>query len=115
VNVDGRLYGEHAVIWCWCTGDWPAGLIDHRNGVRSDNRIDNLRDATRRINQQNLRRARSDNKTGLLGVTVARDGTPQAHIRINGRQTYLGRFPTQEAAHAAYLNAKRDCHEGCTL
>jgi len=115
VNVDGRMYGEHVVIWCLVHGSWPAGLIDHRNGVRDDNRIDNLRDGSRRLNQENMRRPRSDNKSGFLGVTYASDGAPQAHIRINGRQKYLGRFATEAEAHEAYVAAKRRHHEGCTL
>lgn len=115
VNVDGFMYGEHVVIWCLCTGAWPTGLIDHRNTVRDDNRWGNLRDGSRQLNQENLRHARADNALGVLGVIAAKNGKFKAHIRIAGRQTCLDTFETTEAAHAAYVAAKRQHHAGCTL
>jgi len=66
------------------------------------------------VNLQNIRRARSDNRSGLLGV--ARDKTGfRAVIKVAGKQKYLGTFPTPELAHSAYLSAKRLLHEGNTL
>lgn len=114
VRVDGRICMEHAVIHAMHTGAWPSGLIDHRNTQRTDNMPSNLRDVTRRINQQNLRRARVDSKTGVLGVIQVGERFA-AHIRIDGRQTRIGTFDTAEQAGAAYVEAKRLNHEGCTL
>lgn len=79
-----------------------------------DNRWDNLREATRTLNQENVRRARRDNSTGFLGVRRMKSNF-QANIRVGGRSKNLGTYPTPEQAHAAYVEAKRRLHPGNTL
>ena len=115
VRVDGVVLYEHIVVWAMTRGKWPSGLIDHRHGTRDDNREDGLRDGPRRFNQENQRRARSDNKLGVLGVCQVPSGKFAASIRVDGRQRRLGTFSSAEDAHAAYVAAKRMFHEGCTL
>jgi len=114
ISLHGRQYKAHRLAWLYMTGSWPEEEIDHKNGKRADNRWSNLRLATRSLNKQNMRKARSDNQVGLLGVSPNRKNF-QAEIRLNGRGYYLGTFRTPEAAHAAYLRAKRVLHSGCTI
>ena len=114
IVVCGRLYQSHRLAWLYVYGRWPAHEIDHINGIRTDNRIENLRDVIPSTNKQNQRNANSNNKLGLLGVTRRSQGF-HAQIRINGKCTYLGTFPTGEQAHAAYLDAKRKNHSGYML
>lgn len=114
IRTLGGLHLAHRLAWLFVHGAWPAGQIDHINGRRDDNRLSNLRDVSRSVNLQNQRRARSDNSAGLLGVKRARKGF-EARINANGRYLHLGTFETPAAAHAAYLAAKRQHHEGCTL
>lgn len=114
VKIDGGVYYAHRVIWLMQTGEWPANHVDHKNGVRKDNRWCNLRDVTCSVNSQNQRHARADSKTGMFGVTVSKRRF-RARIKLNGERFDLGSFPTQEAAHEAYLAAKRTLHEGCTI
>lgn len=117
VFLDGRAYKAHRLIWLYCKGEWPSDDIDHINGLRADNRIGNLRPATRSMNQENLRYARGDTASGVLGVSPTdRQLKPwRASIRIKGRSVHLGRFATKEEAESAYLAAKRKLHEGCTI
>lgn len=115
IRCHGRLYLAHRLAWMLTYGGWPLGDIDHINGDRADNRIANLRDVTRSINQQNLKRARRDNQTGLLGVKKTRCDSFEARINLGGRYIHIGTFPTAEAAHNAYLTTKRDHHQGCTI
>jgi HNH endonuclease len=111
IVVNGRSHRAHRLAWLYMTGAWPREQIDHRNGVRSDNRWDNLRDATQSVNQQNRTRAMRTNGTGLLGAF--RNGDLFcSKIRIDGKQRYLGTFRTAEAAHQVYMAAKRQLHEG---
>ena len=115
VEVGGRAISAHRIVWLMHHGQWPAGEIDHRNGIRHDNRIANLRDVVRETNAQNRRAATTGSRTGLLGVTVHKNGEFRARIRAHGRLHSLGLFDSAEAAHAAYVVAKRKLHAGCTI
>lgn len=117
IKINKKRYLAHRLAWLHANGSWPINCIDHINGDPSDNRIANLRDIPALVNSQNLRRAHADNRScGLLGASWhSRAARWQAHIRLDGKGRYLGLFDTAEAAHAAYLAAKRQHHEGCTL
>lgn len=114
VKLDGRTYSGHRLAWLYMHGDWPALELDHRSGIPGENRILNLRDVTHAVNMQNVKRARRHSKTGVLGVVI-KMGAPYAQISINGRTRTLGRYESIEAAHEAYLKAKRELHPGNTL
>lgn len=113
VVVDGTRLWLHRVVWAMHHQQWPEGEIDHINGIRHDNRIENLRCVSPAINQQNQRAARN-NAVGLLGVVMKR-GKFSARIKTAGRTRYLGSFDDAETAHAAYVEAKRVLHPGCTI
>lgn len=116
VKVLGKTISAHRAAWAVHYGAFPQGEIDHINGDEADNRIVNMRDASKSINQQNKRRPRVDNKTGLLGVSWHERGKKwRAQITVRGTRIYLGLFSTPEAAHEAYLAAKRKLHPGCTI
>ena len=110
IMIDGRLYRAHRLAWLYVYGKWPADLIDHINGLRDDNRIVNLREATAAENQQN-RTANANNASGFMGVYWhKRDCKWRSHIKIEGRVKHLGCFDTPETASAAYLDAKAELH-----
>lgn len=115
--VDGASVLAHRMAWLWVYGELPGGDIDHINGVRTDNRIANLRCVTRRVNLQNRRQSGSGKKHGtLLGAAWhSKTGKWRALIKHDGRQKSLGYFATEEQAHEAYVAAKRVLHEGCTI
>jgi len=111
-RMDGETHSGHRLAWLYMTGEWPKFEIDHINGDRADNRFANLRDVPGRVNRQNMRRALG--KVGLLGVCRHRD-VFRAEIGIDNKAIRLGTFKTPEEAHEAYLKAKRQLHEGCTI
>lgn len=113
ICINKKTYHSHHLAWLYVYGLFPV-MIDHINGVRSDNRIKNLRETTFTLNNQNQRFAKSQNKCGFLGVSPSR-GKFRAAITINNKFKFLGRFSTPELAHSAYLEAKRKYHEGCTI
>lgn len=91
-------------------------VVDHINGNKLDNRVENLRGVNRSENTQNQRRASSRNTTGFLGVGFEKQTNKfRAVIGVNGKYTTLGRFETAEAAHAAYVDAKRRLHPACSI
>jgi hypothetical protein len=111
----GRGYYIHRLIWAYHYGKWPDGEIDHIDQDNTNNRLANLRDVPMRMNRENLRRAKANNRLGVLGVTEVKPGRFVAKIKKDGRGKYLGTFETPHEAHAAYVAAKRMWHEGNTL
>lgn len=107
----GRFCGKdmyaHRVVWFLHYGEWPSECIDHINGVRTDNRVDNLRSVSRRVNIKNSKR-RSDNTTGVTGVSYdKRRCRYVASLRVNGVDLSLGRYKTIEEAAAAVKAARK--------
>lgn len=116
-RVNGRMYFNHRLAWLHVHGTWPQYVIDHINGNPADNRIENLRDVPRKTNQENQRKAAASNKTtGLLGASLHRKtGKFVAAIQTDRTKHYLGLYETPEQAHAAYVTAKHQLHQGATI
>lgn len=116
IRINNSLIYCHRLAWFYVHETWPTGEIDHIDGDRSNNRIVNLRDVAHRINTQNLRRARSDNRSGYLGVSYDnRSKKYVARLQTFGKQKWVGSFDEPEQAYEAYLEAKRKTHQGCTI
>lgn len=110
LRICGKAYKAHRIAWLIFHGRWPTHDIDHRNGVRSDNRIANLRDVDCVTNCQN--RTVVIANSGLLGAHYHGRGRYTSSIAVDGRSHYLGLFSTAEEAHKAYLDAKKALHVG---
>lgn len=116
IRINGVQHRAHRLAWLYMKGVMPVELIDHKNGVRSDNRFCNLREATRQQNNQNRTTALARNKSGFLGVSFfAKLQKFKAAISVNNKDTNLGYFDTPEEAHQAYLAAKRKLHPFGTI
>jgi len=116
VSIDCKQYRAARLAWFYVHGEWPKHVIDHINGVRHDDRICNLRDVTQLTNTQNFREPMSNNQSGYLGVDWKKDKQKwRAQIRTNGKKVCIGYFATAELAHQAYVEAKRQHHEGSIL
>jgi hypothetical protein len=109
-----KIYKAHRLAWLHTYGVWPAGLIDHINGKKADNRIDNLRVVDASGNSQNVRKPNARNKSGFIGV-IAFQNKWRASITIAGKTRRIGDYSTPEKAHQAYLEAKRTLHSVCTI
>lgn len=111
IGLDLRKYKASRLAWLYVTGEWPAHLIDHKDGDTLNDVFDNLRDVPPVGNSQNLKR-HVDNASGFIGVSwhVPRQKW-RARIAIDGRNTHLGLFDNPEAAHNAYMAAKAKHHE----
>lgn len=101
----GRIYRTHRLAWLYVYGEWPDGEIDHVNGNGRDNRLSNLRIASRSQNVANTR-CRKTNKAGRKGVTWSpHAGRWSAWIGAGGKTKHLGYFETRDQAHEAYKDA----------
>ncbi len=97
----------HRLIYAWHNGEIGKGLvIDHINGDKKDNRIENLRAVSRSQNGQN-RKKQSNNKSGVVGVSFAKQHKKwQARIKTNGKIKYLGFYTDKNEAIKARKEAE---------
>lgn len=116
--IFNKIYKAHRVIWAIIHGEWPEAEVDHINGVRTDNCLDNLRAASRSENMRNTARSRN-NTSGATGVRWRKDvGKWEARIKIGGRDIHIGLFAdfdgavaarkTTEAEHGFHANHGRE-------
>ena len=110
VGIGGKCFLVHRLIWAMhYEGDVPD-YLDHINGVKDDNRLENLRPATKGQNGMNRPKQRN-NASGFKGVCFdTAKGRWLATIKKDGVQYRLGHHRTAEAAHAAYVKAAGDLH-----
>jgi hypothetical protein len=109
--ANARMLGSrrraHRVIWKWMTGEEPE-IIDHINGVRSDNRWCNLRNTDQTGNMTNAARPKN-NRSGSVGVWYCkRTSLWCAEIMHRGHKQWLGGFPEIESAIAARKGAEAE-------
>ncbi len=92
IMIDGKMYRASHLAWLYTHGVLPRRFIDHKNRIGSDNRIENLREATDSQNSMNCK-IRSDNTSGYQGVSFdKRQKKYQAYINVNGNKINLGYF-----------------------
>lgn len=107
-RLDGRQYLAHRVVWVIHHGVWPEGQVDHINGDRSDNRIENLRVVTNTENARNSSLSKN-NTSGVTGVwRDTRRNRWCAEIKVDRRKMYLGSFASLEEAAAVRKQAEKD-------
>ena len=109
ICTNGKRYLAHRLAWFYMTGEWPESEIDHINGVRDDNRWENLRLAT---HTQNIMNANiyKNNTSGYKGVYCSKKtkiNKWRASIRIDKILKHLGCFDTLSGAARAYNKAAK--------
>lgn len=110
IGIDRAHYRAHRLAWLYVHGEFPKFVIDHANGVATDNRISNLRPATQTQNMHNKRAAKSS-KTGVKGVCYCSStGRYQVKITVDGKYKHIGRYDTVEEGAAAYAEAAKRYH-----
>lgn len=100
ISYDGNRYKVHRLIWVWVYGEEPD-QIDHINGDRQDNRIQNLRSVNHKTNCRN-RGKQINNKSGFNGVSWhEHSGKWGAQLKVDCKQIHIGYYNSpQEAADA---------------
>lgn len=107
VKLDGRKYQAHRLVWMLAYGECPEHMqLDHINGFRNDNRVENLRLVS---NQQNQFNRSCNDGRGYKGV-YRKGKSWKAEITVPDGRKYLGMFRTPEQAAIAYDAAARRWH-----
>lgn len=111
IGMRHKLYKAHRIIWALYYGEYPSESIDHINGNRRDNRIENLRVVTPSENSQNVK-LRKNSTSGCVGVSRCNSGF-RSYINVSGKRVHLGVFPSVEEALAVRKTAeiKHGYHE----
>lgn len=105
VRYRGRGYKAHRVAWVLAHGEWPRGVIDHVNGCKWDNRIENLRDVDHFINAQNCAQPNRNGRSGLRWVSwFSQYQKWKASFFFRKKHYFVGYFDDPMEAH---LEAKR--------
>jgi hypothetical protein len=110
IRVYGKKYRAHRLAWFWVHGEFPTG-IDHINGIKTDNRISNLRLANQLENSQN-RLASRNSTSKYLGVSkITATGKWRAQIGFANKRHHIGFFDSEEEAYEAYKKTKAEMHK----
>jgi hypothetical protein len=107
-GILGKGYLAHRVIWLFEKGSWPIDQLDHINGDRTDNRMENLREVSNAENAKNMTLSKR-NKSGVCGVFwLSHIHKWWASIRVDGANKNLGYFDDFHDACEARKQAERD-------
>ena len=89
IRVDRLLYKAHRLACLYMTGRWPESEIDHEDHDATNNRWNNLSEATHSQNQKNMSKP-SDNTSGVVGVSWHKTYSKWvARINFNGKSLFL--------------------------
>lgn len=109
VCLQQKTYSLHRMIFLYHYGYLPD-FIDHIDGNRLNNRIENLRECTQSQNSYNAR-LRKDNKSGVKGVCWHKARKRWlASIRVNNKSKHVGWFKTLQSAKKAVDSAREKLH-----
>lgn len=107
IIVNRKKFYAHRLAWLFQTGEYPKGIIDHINGDKTDNRIENLRDVSHSNNGAN-RFNQANNTSGNIGVSFCNTKKRWiAKIVKDYKHIHIGYFKEKTDAISAYGNAKK--------
>lgn len=120
INYGPHVFKVHRIVWALANGpiENPDLEIDHINGIRTDNRLSNLRLVSRRTNSHNTHGPRCNSKSGHEGIYWYKAYSKwTAQIKVDGVNVFLGYFPADriEDAIRARAEAKKRLHVGAQV
>lgn len=110
IGIQGKTYYAHRIAWLLITGSWPKTMIDHINGIKDDNRLCNLREATLGQNAHN-QTINVKNTSGIKGVSWSTEIQKwKVGLRFEGKHYHLGAFNDLKKAEEIIRNARIKIH-----
>ena len=109
--LKGKRYKEHRLIWLYHYGVWPKEHIDHINGIKDDNRIENLRECTQQQNNFNRKSAKGSSSKHK-GVCWNKERKKwEVRYRYKGKPYHIGYYECEIEAAEAYRKATEHLHK----
>ena len=109
VIINGKHYLTHRIVFMMQNGYLPE-FVDHIDGNRSNNKIENLREATHSQNAQNAK-VRKDATSGVKGVSWSKvDKVWRVRVQANGKRTDFGGYEDLELADLVATEARDKFH-----
>ncbi len=109
IIINGKNYAAHRLAWLYAYGYCPEHVIDHMNGNRADNRLDNIRHVTRSCNSQN-RKCSDGTVSGFNGVCFdKRTKRWKSYITVNRNRIHIGRYDSEIDAAIARVQYENEC------
>ena len=106
IQIDDKKWKRSHLAFLYMTGSLPdSDVVDHINGISTDDRWSNLRTASFTQNAQNRKIGRPGRELPI-GVRMVRSGKYCARITVLGKQISLGSFETVEMAKQSYEDAR---------
>jgi len=102
ITINGKKYLESRLAHFYMTGNWPKEEIDHKNRIKSENKWNNLREATRIQNLVN--KSKTERKYDLPTGVYKSGNKFTVYQQINKKRYYLGTFNTPNEAHQKYIS-----------
>lgn len=106
ISFNNNNLQAHKLAWYIYYGEYPDFYIDHINGVKTDNRIVNLRKSSALENMRN-RKMNKNNTSGVNGVEVTSSGKYRVRIKVKGKLLNLGSFDTLDQARVVREEANK--------
>ena len=109
ITLRNKAYPAHRLIYLYWNGHMPF-FVDHINGIKEDNKIDNLRAATRNQNGQNIP-LKKNNSSGVKNVSWEKQSERwQVQLTINGKPRHFGCYKDLELASLIAYEAREKFH-----
>ena len=103
IGINKKTYRSHLLAWPYSYGEYPTRL-DHKNHIKTDNRIDNLRKVTQQENCKNQAKPKN-NTSDVVGVHwIEKNKRWRAYISIDKKRKYLGCY----ASFSDAVDARKD-------
>lgn len=111
IKINYKKYLTHRVVWALHHNKFPDLIIDHINGIKNDNRIENLRECTQSENMRNYGLNKL-NTSGFKNVVWNKYTNKwQVNLRVNGKKKYFGMFDDINIANKVAIKARKQFHK----
>lgn len=108
--IKGKKYRIHRLAWFLYYGKWPELHLDHVNRIKTDNRVENLRECDDYLNAANTPKMNVNNSSSKYKGVGKHKGKWRARIKHYGKRIEIGHFATEEEAFEAYAEKAKELH-----